>query len=243
MTDFKKYSENFLNLYTDETPEILLKFFDKNKLNLSVLDLGCGDGALLMFLYHKGYLKNAKRIVGVDLSLERLKRIRSQKILSIQLICSDACSVKQLDDNSFDYIFNTQVIEHVPDDKVLLVEIRRLLKKNGILYISSVVKRRYGWYVHRNNGRWVLDPTHVREYSSEKEFVSRVRSAGFKILESKITQYKFIPIEFFVRRIYFPIFKPQNINSFFLRHKILNKLRLIKIPVIGYYTIEVVAEK
>lgn len=261
MIDFEKYSKKFINLYTDEIPEILLKFLEKdnknlalgknfvsslslgNKLNLSVLDLGCGDGALLVALYNRGYLKKMRRIVGVDLSAERLERLKSKAILKLELICSDACDVRQLEDSTFDYIFSESLIEHVPDDKALLAEIRRLLKKDGILYISSIVKKKYGWYIYRCNNKWVRDPTHIREYSSEQEFISLIEDSGLKIIESKMKLCKFHPVEFLVRRIYFPIFKAKNINSFFLNHRILNKLRFIKIPVIGYYNIEVVAKK
>jgi len=244
MIDFKEYSEKFINLYTDEIPEVLLGLLEKdNRLDLSVLDLGCGDGALLMSLYNKGYLKNMRRIVGVDLSTKRIERLKSKAIFKVELVCSDACNVKQLEDSTFDYVFSESLIEHVPDDKALLVEIQRLLKKDGVLHISSIVKRKYGWYVYRCNNKWVRDPTHIREYSSEQEFVSLIRNSGLKIIEFKTKSCKFHPVEFLIRRIYFLIFKPKNINSFFLRHRILDKLRIIKIPIIGYYNIEVVVKK
>jgi len=243
MIKFNEYSKKFINLYTNEIPEMLLRLLAHNKVNFSILDLGCGDGDLLLSLYNRGYLQQAKRIVGVDLSLERIKRLKSKKITNLELICSDACNVRDLADSSFDYIFNTQVIEHVPDDKALLVEIHRLLKRRGILYISSVVKKRYGWYIHRCNNKWSLDPTHLREYSSEQEFTFLIENAGFEIDKVKMTLYKFIPLDFLIRRIYFPLFKPKDVNSFFLRHKILRRLRIIKIPIPGYYIIEVVAIK
>lgn len=241
MLDFKTYSQENLNLYSEEIPELLAKFIKSS--GASILDLGCGDGPLLVSLYNNNYLSNAKKIVGVDLSPERLERLKAKNIPRLETVLSDACEVKQLEDTSFDCVFNTQVIEHVPDDKKLLKEIRRLLKKDGVLYISSVVKKKYGWYVHRCNGKWVLDPTHLREYPSQEEFVSLIESAGFKPIELQMVLYHFTPVEFLIRRIYFPIFKTKDINSFFLKHKLLNKLKMIKIPVLGYYTIELIAKK
>lgn len=241
--DFEKYSKNNLNLYTNDIPDILSDVLRENKENICVLDLGCGDGSLLLTLYNNGYFEKTKKVVGVDLSAERLERLKLKKIPGLELLLSDASSVKELNNNDFDLIFNTQVIEHVEDDKKLLSEIYRMLKKGGILYISSVVKSKYGWYVHRCNGKWVLDPTHVREYSSEKEFNSLVESQGFKIVKTKMTLYYFTPIEFLIRRIYYRITRSKNMNSFFLRHKALNILRRIKIPVFGYHIIELIAKK
>ncbi len=243
MMDFKEYSENCISLYDNEIPEILSQFCRKTVANSAVLDLGCGDGDLLVALQNNDCLKRMTRIVGVDLSTQRIERLKKRGIPNLELICSDACEVRQLEDNGFDYLFNMQVIEHVPSDKKLLAEIYRLLKKDGILYISSVVKKKYGWYVHRCNNKWVLDPTHLREYSSKEEFISLIRHSGFEIAQTKMTLYKFSPMDFFIKRIYSPIFRPDAINSFFLRHKILNKLRMLKVPIMGYYIIEVVAKK
>ena len=240
MTDFERYSSNFIQLYTDEVPQGLSGIFHGAMPGFSVLDLGCGDGALLIGLHNKGYLKNAGRIVGVDLSSQRINRLKHN--FAFELICADACNVVQLEDKTFDYIFSSQVIEHVLDDKAFLREIHRLIKDSGILFISSIVKRKYGWYVHRCNKKWALDPTHLREYSSEQEFITLIESARFKVVNLRMTSYKFTPMDFIIRRLYFPIFRHETTNSFFLRHKLLSKFRLLRIPVFGYYIIDLVAK-
>ena len=79
---------------------------------------------------------------------------------------------------SFDLVVSTQVIEHVPDDQAFVREIKRVLTSGGLCVVSSVIKMHFGWYFYRNKqGERVLDPTHVREYSSAQEFtVSRTVS-------------------------------------------------------------------
>ena len=136
--DFKKYSESYINFYTDKPPsDIFEGFFNKNKSGFSIVDLGCGDGSLIFSLYRNN-LKDAEKIIGVDLSPERIERLKLQKIPNLEAICSDACNVKQLENNSIDYVLNSGVIEHVEDDRKLLAEIHRMLKKEGLVYIMTI---------------------------------------------------------------------------------------------------------
>ena len=144
-----------------------------------------------------------------------------------------------------DYVTNTQVIEHVPDEHKLLGEIRRMLRPGGTLYIASVVKKWYGWFYYRTaEGKWALDPTHLREYESLEQFEALIRSGGFQIIESKITPLQLSLMEFLVRRLVFPVFKPTDINGLFSRHRFLDFLRRnLNIHPPGYYIVEVVATK
>ena len=74
---------------------------------------------------------------------------------------------KKSENEIFDVVISSQVIEHVSDDNELLKEIGRLLKSDGIAYISTVIKKWYGFYIYRNGGKFRLDPTHVKEYPSK----------------------------------------------------------------------------
>lgn len=59
-------------------------------------------------------------------------------------VISDALNVKQLPDSSFDFVICAQSIEHVENDRALVLGIKRLLKSGGFAYISSVIKK---WWV------------------------------------------------------------------------------------------------
>jgi len=242
--NFEEYSKSFLHFYTGEIPFLLEKQIDSiGTNNISIIDLGCGDGALLMALFNKHHLDTAKKVVGIDLSPERIKRLGSCS--GIEAICSDVTKVDEIKDGTIDFIICTQVIEHVPDDSALANEIYRQLRIGGMAYIASVVKKWYGWFYYKTkHGKWACDPTHEREYSSKEQFQLLLKNAGFKIRETKLTLYKLSVIEFLIRRILIHLFDINNINSFFMRHNYINYFRkIIKIPVPGYYIIEVIVVK
>ena len=64
-----------------------------------------------------------------------------------------------------------------------------LLKKEGFLYVSSVIKKSWAIYKYRNKGKFVLDPTHEREYRSKEEFLNLFKNK-FKLLKLKIYPVK-----------------------------------------------------
>ena len=161
--DFCFYSDFHVHFYDYEVPKLLeWVLLKKNKRgHFNILDLGCGDGRLLFNLQFQGLLKNVDRVVGVDLSEARVRRLAENVSGSIGLV-SDACNVEGIDDGSFDVIICSQLIEHVPNDHALLREIRRLLNDDGVVYISSIIRKPYGFWLYRHDGQFRLDPTHVR---------------------------------------------------------------------------------
>ena len=208
---------------------------------LSVVDLGCGDGRLLFALHKKGLLNEGDEIVGVDISTTRIRRLESN-LPFVRGIVSDASNVKELPNSSFDFVICSQLIEHVEDDEALVLEIKRLLKNGGLAYLSSVIKKRYGVYFYFRDGSFKLDPTHIREYRSADEFVGLITSKGFQPICVK-THPVLFPLSDMVIRllIRFGLIKPN--PNFFQKHKVLGKVRRIKVPIVGYESIEVLVRK
>lgn len=241
---FQTYSALHVHFYEYAIPKLLqyvLREKDKHGL-FSVLDLGCGDGKLLFSLQFSGLLKNANRIVGVDISEVRVKKLVKNTSDVIGIV-SDACSVEELDNASFDVIICSQLIEHVPDDHTLLKEIRRLLNRNGQLYISSVIKRPYGFWIYRRDGQFYLDPTHVREYSSKEAFILMLKKEGFDSRVVSQVSVKYSLVDLLVRTlIKLHLYRPEYARTLFLRHKYIAKCRrFLEIPVFGYRMIECLA--
>ena len=96
-------------------------------------------------------------------------------------------------------------------------------------------------YTTRGGG-FKLDPTYVREYRSEQEFLDLLRSNGFEIIEFRSEGVRY-PIMDLLLRLLMKLNLLKVSPDFYLRHKVLRKLRRIRIPVVGYRTIEVVARK
>jgi 2-polyprenyl-3-methyl-5-hydroxy-6-metoxy-1,4-benzoquinol methylase len=115
-----------------------------------MLDLGCGDGRLIFALHEKGLLENAEKIVGVDISEDRIKRLKTN-LPFVKGIVADTLDLKQLSDSSFDFVVCAQLIEHVENGQALVSGTRRLLKHENFVYISSVTKLS-GVYVYFKGG-------------------------------------------------------------------------------------------
>ena len=238
--DFNEYSRTFLHFHTEEIPELVSDYLKDSVADLA--DLGAGDGALLVALKLGGYLEKVQQVVAVDLSPERCERLK--QYTDFQVVCSDVTSIPEVKNNSFDFIVCTQVIEHV-DQYKLLQEIKRILRPGGTLYIASIVRKSYGWWYYKTvDGKWAMDPTHLREYESQEEFESVIRNAGFVIEKTTLSPLKLSVLEFITRRLIVPIFKPQEINSFFVKHPLINYLRRkINVHPPRYFIVETIAKK
>ena len=179
---------HFYDLYV---PEFIVKAIKlKNLKPFNIIDLGCGDGRILFALKVRGLLNNAVRIVGVDISPTRIATLKKYVKNAVGIV-SDACNVKELENESFDVVICNQVIEHVSSDEVLARVIARLLKPDGVAYISSVLKSRGGIWLYRRKGEFRLDPAHVREYPSAMDFVNVLRKGGLKVVKLRISKLEF----------------------------------------------------
>jgi 2-polyprenyl-3-methyl-5-hydroxy-6-metoxy-1,4-benzoquinol methylase len=96
-----------------------------------VLDVGCGEGRFTRELASAG-----ARVVGVDVAEEPLRRARAQcPGLELWLIAEG--ERWPFEDASFDAVWAGEVIEHVVDTARWLSEIRRVLRPQGSLLLST----------------------------------------------------------------------------------------------------------
>ena len=108
----------------------------------AVLDFGCGDGAL-----SRGLLRHSRahglrsRVTAVDFHTEPPASLCSVDPGEIRYLANDRWS--ELDDR-YDAIFLRHVLEHHPDPRRLLTELRRVLTPGGQLFIE-VPNRRTVW--------------------------------------------------------------------------------------------------
>lgn len=123
-----------------------------------VLDIACGEG------YGSALMSaDARRVFGVDISEAAIRHAR-EKYLSITNLQFRAGSATQipLDDASVDVVVSFETIEHLLEQREMLAEIRRVLRADGILVISSPNKKVY------SDDRGYANEYHVKElYFSE----------------------------------------------------------------------------
>ena len=93
-----------------------------------VLDIGCGDGKGLYKLKNEGW-----ETYGVEISELAIEYARKMRHLNIfNGFVEDA----MFEDEFFDVIILSQVLEHLPNPLSTLKEINRILKNDGLLIIS-----------------------------------------------------------------------------------------------------------
>jgi len=97
-----------------------------------VLDLGCGCGDLFEPLRAKG-----KEIIAVDNDSDVIEYLKSNKDLTnVYLVNQDVTST-DVESNSINIVLALDIIEHVPQQEKLIMEIKRVLKHNGILILTT----------------------------------------------------------------------------------------------------------
>jgi ubiquinone/menaquinone biosynthesis C-methylase UbiE len=137
----------------------------------SVLDIACGEG------YGSYYLsQTATSVVGVDIDPESVahaqKNYGAKSNLTYQV---GNCSAIPLPDRSIDVVTSFETIEHHDQHTEMIKEIKRVLKPDGLLLISSPNKLTY------SDEPGTQNPFHVKELYLD-EFLDLLKD-GFNYIE------------------------------------------------------------
>jgi ubiquinone/menaquinone biosynthesis C-methylase UbiE len=197
------------------------------------VDVGAGDGGQIRSALDQGFLRAFSRVVAADISEERVARIR-ELMPEIEAVVADAQALP-FADGSIDFVYSSQVIEHVPDDAAMAREIRRVLKPGGVAVIGSALRLPGAWYYYRCNGKWVLDPTHVREYESVQEYNQVFESAGLVVETHEIEPIRYAMTDLFVRAMLrLRFMRAGNASSIYQRNALFRRARSWRIAVPRY---------
>jgi len=114
----------------------MLNFANIKKTDI-VIDVGCGEGFLLR------EIQNAINIVGIEISITALRR--AKEILKdrseIDIIKADGQEMP-ISSETFDVVLCSEMLKHLPDPRIVLKEINRILKHDGRLVISVPNEKR-----------------------------------------------------------------------------------------------------
>lgn len=154
--------------------ERLLKLFDELDLKgKKILDYGCGDGFYSSYFCEKGAC-----VTGVDISAEMIDFARNNlknNNAKIYFYQTDGKNL-EFEDDHFDIIISTLVLQHVLDKKALshlFNEFSRTLKEDGELIHFDRVKE---------------DP-HIGstiKYRNKSEYIHTAKEQEFKLVFNKI---------------------------------------------------------
>ncbi|MCM8760803.1 MAG: methyltransferase domain-containing protein [Candidatus Omnitrophica bacterium] len=155
------------------------KFAAKFVQGKRVLDIACGLGAGSMMLAQAG----AAKVDGVDISEIYIMYARNHyKADNIEFTVADICSFKS--NIIYDVIVCYETIEHVKDDEAALLNLGTLLRKNGLLIISTPNR-----IITAPSAKSIKDKPenefHVREYTAN-EFTSLLFKSGFTLSKNNI---------------------------------------------------------
>ena len=104
--------------------------------NIELLDIGCGGGLLSEPMCRLG-----ARVTAIDASQKNIDvaSYHSKKNkLKINYLCSSPEKIKLT--KKFDVILNMEVVEHVDDLDLFLKKSSLMLKKNGLMFVSTLNK-------------------------------------------------------------------------------------------------------
>jgi len=99
----------------------------------NILDIGCGNGALL-YQFHDAY----KKLIGLEYSGHRLELAKlNLEDFNFTPLQGSAENIDIIDSDSIDRIISADTIEHIPDVYLAASEMFRILKPGGVLVINT----------------------------------------------------------------------------------------------------------
>jgi SAM-dependent methyltransferase len=210
-------------------------------------DLGAGDGGTLWPLDRAGLI--GETIYAVDISAEHVA-LCERLSPKVKGIVSDVTHVDELENESVDAVVSSQVIEHLPDDRVLAPEIARILRPGGWFYVSSVIRGPRAFWLYKGRPpapeRWQLDPTHMREYESEHHFRSALEHAELEFDVVRSSRLKF-PLTDPLFRIaaLARVIRRERLPEIYLRlpRGLRGMRRTLAVPIPGYRWVEASGQK
>lgn len=142
--------------------EIVRDYADKE-----ILDLGCGNCALLTKLASKGIKSK-----GVDASAFRVLKHQKRQMPMYFALAEHI----PFENQSIDVIISQEVLEHVFDIEQVLAEMQRILRKNGKIFIQVPYKN------------LVECTSHLRLFSKES-LHNLITKNGFEVLSCELVPY------------------------------------------------------
>mgnify|MGYP001365503175 FL=1 len=179
-TNKKKGLLNLLyQLVRKKTINKKLKLLKKFKENGVHLDIGCGTGEFLYACKINNY-----KTLGIEPS-----HLASKKaVKNYNLKISDDVTLSSIKDDSIDSISMWHVLEHIDNINNFIVQLNRILKNNGIIFIA--VPNTESWdckYYGKYWAAWDV-PIHFWHFSS-KTITTLLEKNGFKIIQEKPMWY------------------------------------------------------
>lgn len=196
--NFYKYSDNYLNNYIKIRSEQLIYDYKNNLIDIekicrggNILDVGCSTGLFIKTVYNCSVYR--WNIFGIDINVRSIKLAKLNKFANVKRI---DIKNNRFDSNYFDVITCFDVLEHLNDINESIGEIRRILKRGGILVIQIPNSDSLMRLLSGNDWDWWCIPDHIFHFTPDT--ITRIlEDYGFTISTIKTFEHS----EIFIKNI------------------------------------------
>ena len=156
--------------------------------NKKVLDVGCGGGILSEALHDEGAVVTGIDAAGPGIKIAKLHAEKNSK--SITYIESTAEDLIQNSQDRYDVVACLEVLEHVPDPRLLVRTCIDLLRPGGKLFLSTINKNPRSWITAIVGAEYIFNilPKGTHEFDKfikPSDLASFIRCGDAQLIESK----------------------------------------------------------
>ncbi|MFC1628382.1 class I SAM-dependent methyltransferase [Gemmatimonadota bacterium] len=155
-TDMNGY---YSQRYYAYRPPTSVPALDQPRIGLTVLDVGCGSGSYLVSMHNDGY-----DTYGIEID-DKCIEIASSIGLDVRKPLPDGSF--NFEDDFFDILNASHVLEHVPDLQLFLSEARRVMKTNAILRIEVPNIDSFNAHLLGSSWRHLDVPRHLSHFNGD----------------------------------------------------------------------------
>lgn len=144
---------------------------------LTVLEIGCGAGGMLVPLQRYG------DVHGMDIDVEYLRYCKER---GFRNVLAGSGHDLPFADGAYDLVALFDCLEHIPDEGRALREILRVVKPGGHVFFSVPA---YEWLWSNND-----DIAHHQRRYTKKRLVNALREAGFEVRRASYFNALLLPL-------------------------------------------------
>ncbi|MFA5167941.1 MAG: class I SAM-dependent methyltransferase [Candidatus Omnitrophota bacterium] len=119
----------------------------KKHRSIKILDIGCNEGMMILYTRKAGV---EAEFYGIDILPEKKEKALSRGYKQVLLEDIRGCDFQQFGEGFFDVVICSHILEHLENPGIILDQIRRIMKKGGMLivgvpigFLPGILWRRY----------------------------------------------------------------------------------------------------